>query len=50
MTDVAEVNSTQPRDWQPTDEQRRRALCNEAYPAAGRVAVPGRRTSGGQLR
>lgn len=39
MYDVAQVNRTQPPDWAPTAEQVGRALRNDAYPSAGRVAV-----------
>ncbi|GIF41469.1 hypothetical protein [Actinoplanes xinjiangensis] len=40
MRDVAEINTTQPRDWKPTEEQVRRAERNDAYPPAGkRVAA-----------
>jgi hypothetical protein len=39
MRDVAEVNTTQPRDWKPTEEQVRRAERNDVYPPAGKPAT-----------
>ncbi|WP_433797272.1 hypothetical protein [Actinoplanes sp. CA-252034] len=42
MNDVARVNTTQPRDWQPTEEQMRAARRNDAYPAAGRRVTAAR--------
>ena len=40
MYDVARVNTTQPPDWAPTVEQKELAGRNEAYPLAGRAAMP----------
>ncbi|MEU4689166.1 hypothetical protein [Actinoplanes sp. NPDC023714] len=47
MHDVAQINTTQPRDWAPTPEQVERAVLNPAYPRTGKVspATPARQNS-----
>ncbi|WP_328472172.1 hypothetical protein OHA21_09160 [Actinoplanes sp. NBC_00393] len=41
MNDVAQINTTQPRDWTPTGSQIAQAGCNEPYPHSGRLTVVG---------
>lgn len=43
MHDVAEINTSQPGDWKPTEAQMHAARRNDAYPPSGK-RVTGTRT------